>query len=126
MSITRSTLRAHRLSLEGAVGRSGCCSRRAILPPELPEWVESLAWNNIMLDTLSRLRIPNGRARLHYGHGEANDRSPSAVGRFRELGARPRRIAQGERTRHHHQAVRAALTTVGESIALLREARLRC
>jgi HEAT repeat protein len=113
----------YQASLEGAVGRSELFSTRD-LPPELPEWVESLRQDNVralsVLLITDLLRIEENEARaadiatdmaaladdLLLSGDFAN--SALVLGELRK--ASERTIAP--------KAMRAALTTVGESIAL--------
>jgi HEAT repeat protein len=120
---------SYQASLEGAVGRSEMFASRE-LPPELPEWVESLQQDNVrslsVLLITDLLRIETNEDRAVEIAGDmailvddlllSGDFSNSALV-LREL----RKASEGKVA---PAAARAALTTVGESIALREAAAL--
>ena len=114
---------SYQASLEGAVGRSELYSTRD-LPPELPEWVESLQQDNVralsvlLITDLLRIEengeraadIANDMAALADDLLLSGDFANSALVLGELHKASERTVAP--------KAMRAALTTVGESIAL--------
>ncbi len=114
---------AYQASLEGAVGRSEMFASRD-LPPELPEWVESLQQDNVrslsVLLITDLLRIEEREERA----GDiANDMTGLVddllmSGDFANSALVLRELRKASERKIAQAAMRAALTTVGESAAL--------
>jgi HEAT repeat protein len=114
---------AYQASLEGAVGRSEMFAARD-LPPELPEWVESLQQDNVrslsvlLVTDLLRIETREDRA------GEiANDMTALVddllmSGDFANSALVLRELRKASEGTVAPAAMRAALTTTGESAAL--------
>ena len=114
---------AYQASLEGAVGRSEMFASRD-LPPELPEWVESLQQDNVrslsvlLITDLLRIEENEDRAAEIAGDMTVLVDDLLLSGDFANSALVLREMRQASEGKVVPAAARAALATVGESIAL--------
>ena len=114
---------SYQASLEGAVGRSEMFASRE-LPPELPEWVESLQQDNVrslsvlLLTDLLRIETNEDRAVEIAGDMAILVDDLLLSGDFSNSTLVLRELRKASEGKVAPAAARAALTTVGESIAL--------
>jgi len=114
---------AYQASLEGAVGRSEMFASRD-LPPELPEWVESLQQDNVrslsvlLITDLLRIETNEDRAVEIAGDMSILVDDLLLSGDFSNSALVLRELRKASEGKVAPAAARAALTTVGESIAL--------
>jgi hypothetical protein len=114
---------AYQASLEGAVGRAELFSTRE-LPPELPEWVESLQQDNVR--SLSVLLITD-LLRIEQRQERAAEITADMIGLVEDLLMSGdfansllvmRELKRARQGKIASPAARAALTQIGESVAL--------
>ena len=114
---------AYQASLEGAVGRAEMFSTRD-LPPELPEWVESLQQDNVR--SLSVLLITD-LLRIEQRQERAAEITADMIGLVEDLLMSGdfansllvvRELKRARQGKIASPAARAALTQIGESVAL--------
>ena len=114
---------SYQASLEGAVGRSEMFSTRD-LPPELPEWVESLQQDNVrslsvlLITDLLRIEEKAERAAEIADDMTALVEDLMMSGDFDNSALVMRELKRAREGKVAPAAARAALTQIGESIAL--------
>jgi hypothetical protein len=114
---------SYQASLEGAVGRSEMFASRD-LPPELPEWVESLQQDNVrslsvlLITDLLRIETTEMRATEIANDMTALVEDLLMSGDFVNSVAVLKELRKASEAKVAPAAARAALATVGESIAL--------
>jgi CBS domain-containing protein len=114
---------SYQASLEGAVGRSEMFAALE-LPPELPEWVESLQQDNVrslsvlLITDLLRIEEKENRADEIAGDMTALLDDLLMSGDFSNSALVLRELREASKRKVAPAAMRAALTIVGESVAL--------
>lgn len=114
---------SYQASLEGAVGRSEMFAARD-LPPEMPEWVESLQQDNVrslsvlLITDLLRIETNEDRAVEIAGDMAILVDDLLLSGDFSNSALVLRELRKATEKQVAPAAARAALTTVGESVAL--------